>query len=120
MEASLEVPTATSFRQVPAKLLEVNRKIINGHLGRKLSGKVSFTHLIGYAVVRAIADSMPAMNNTYTTDDDGKPVLVKNPHVGLGIAIDLEKADGSRTLMVPSIKRPTRSTSGSSSTPTRT
>ena len=104
MEASLEVPTATSFRQVPAKLLEVNRKIINGHLGRKLSGKVSFTHLIGYAVVRAIADSMPAMNNTYTTDDDGKPVLVKNPHVGLGIAIDLEKADGSRTLMVPSIK----------------
>ena len=63
---------------------------------------------------------MPAMNNTYTTDDDGKPVLVKNPHVGLGIAIDLEKADGSRTLMVPSIKRPTRSTSGSSSTPTRT
>ena len=52
MEASLEVPTATSFRQVPAKLLEVNRKIINGHLGRKLSGKVSFTHLIGYAVSR--------------------------------------------------------------------
>ena len=63
---------------MPAKLLEVNR-IINGHLGRKLSGKVSFTHLIGYAVVRAIADSMPAMNNTYTTDEDGKPVLVKNP-----------------------------------------
>ncbi|MEM8707035.1 MAG: multifunctional oxoglutarate decarboxylase/oxoglutarate dehydrogenase thiamine pyrophosphate-binding subunit/dihydrolipoyllysine-residue succinyltransferase subunit, partial [Actinomycetota bacterium] len=104
MEASLEVPTATSFRQVPAKLLEVNRKIINGYLGRKLSGKVSFTHIIGYAVVRAIADSMPAMNNTYTTDDKGKPVLVKNPHVGLGIAIDLEKSDGSRTLMVPCIK----------------
>ena len=104
MEASLEVPTATSFRQVPAKLLEVNRKIINGFLGRKLRGKVSFTHLIGYAVVRAIADSMPAMNNTYTTDETGKPVLVKNPHVGLGIAVDLEKSDGSRTLMVPCIK----------------
>jgi 2-oxoglutarate dehydrogenase E1 component len=105
MEASLEVPTATSFRQVPAKLLEVNRKVINGFLGRKLRGKVSFTHLIGYAVVRAIADAMPAMNNTYTTDDKGKPVLVKNPHVGLGIAIDLEKSDGSRTLMVPCIKQ---------------
>ncbi|MEM9200866.1 MAG: multifunctional oxoglutarate decarboxylase/oxoglutarate dehydrogenase thiamine pyrophosphate-binding subunit/dihydrolipoyllysine-residue succinyltransferase subunit [Actinomycetota bacterium] len=104
MEASLEVPTATSFRQVPAKLLEVNRKVINGFLGRKLRGKVSFTHLIGYAVVRAIADSMPAMNNTYTTDDKEKPVLVQNPHVGLGIAIDLEKSDGSRTLMVPCIK----------------
>ena len=56
MERSLAVPTATSFRNVPAKLLEVNRPVINGYLGRKGSGKVSFTHLIGYAVVRAIAD----------------------------------------------------------------
>ncbi len=104
MEASLEVPTATSFRQVPAKLLEVNRSVINGYLGRKQSGKVSFTHIIGYAVVRAIADSIPAMNNTYTTDDNGKPVLIRNEHVGLGIAVDLEKSDGSRTLMVPCIK----------------
>jgi 2-oxoglutarate dehydrogenase E1 component len=104
MEASLEVPTATSFRQVPAKLLEVNRKVINGHLARKQTGKVSFTHLIGYAVVRAISDEMPAMNNTYETDADGKPRLIRNPHVGLGIAVDLEKSDGSRTLMVPCIK----------------
>ncbi len=105
MEASLEVPTATSFRQVPAKLLEVNRKVINGFLARKLRGKISFTHLIGYAVVRAIADSMPAMNNTYTTTHDGKPMLLRNEHVGLGIAVDLEKPDGTRTLMVPCIKR---------------
>ena len=62
MEASLDVPTATSFRQVPAKLLEVNRKVVNGYLGRKQGGKVSFTHIIGYAIVRAIADSIPAMN----------------------------------------------------------
>ncbi|MFQ5558704.1 MAG: 2-oxo acid dehydrogenase subunit E2, partial [Acidimicrobiales bacterium] len=95
MEASLGVPTATSFREVPAKLLEVNRKIINGHLGRKMGGKVSFTHLIGYAVVRAIADSVPAMNNTFTTDADGKPLLVRSPHIGLGIAVDLEKRDGT-------------------------
>ena len=104
MEASLDVPTATSFRQVPAKLLEVNRKVINGHLGRKQSGKVSFTHIIGYAVVRAIADEMPAMNNTYRADAEGRPQLIRNPHVGLGIAVDLEKSDGSRTLMVPCIK----------------
>ena len=103
MEASLDVPTATSFRQVPAKLLEVNRKVINGFLARKLRGKISFTHLIGYAVVRAIADSMPAMNNTYATTPDGKPMLLRNEHIGLGIAVDLEKADGSRTLMVPCI-----------------
>ena len=57
MEASLDVPTATSFRDVPAKLLEVNRQVINGYLGRTRGGKVSFTHLIGYAVVRAIADT---------------------------------------------------------------
>ena len=34
MAASLEVPTATSFRNVPAKLLEVNRKVINGYRAR--------------------------------------------------------------------------------------
>ena len=65
MEASLECPTATSFREVPAKLLEVNRKVINGYLGRTRGGKVSFTHLIGYAVVRAIADAVPVMNSTF-------------------------------------------------------
>ena len=104
MEASLDVPTATSFRQIPAKLLEVNRKVVNGYLGRKYGGKVSFTHMIGYAVVRAIADSIPAMNNTYTTDDNNKPVLIRNEHVGLGIAVDLQKSDGSRTLMVPCVR----------------
>ncbi|MEQ8840449.1 MAG: multifunctional oxoglutarate decarboxylase/oxoglutarate dehydrogenase thiamine pyrophosphate-binding subunit/dihydrolipoyllysine-residue succinyltransferase subunit [Acidimicrobiales bacterium] len=104
MEASLDVPTATSFRQVPAKLLEINRKVINGHLARKQTGKISFTHLIGYAVVRAIADEMPAMNNTYEADHDGKPRVVRNPHIGLGIAVDLQKSDGSRTLMVPCIR----------------
>ncbi len=73
MAASLEVPTATSFREVPAKLLEVNRTIINGYLGRTRGGKVSFTHLIGHAVVRAIAETMPAMNASFATGDDGKP-----------------------------------------------
>ncbi len=105
MEASLTVPTATSFREIPAKLLEVNRKVINGYLGRKLSGKVSFTHLIGYATVRAIADHMAVMNNTYTVDADGKPVLVRNAHIGLGIAVDVARPDGSRTLLVPVIAR---------------
>ena len=103
MEASLAVPTATSFRDIPAKLLEVNRKIINGYLGRKLGGKVSFTHLIGYAVVRAIADTVGAMNSTFTTDADGRPRVVRPEHVGLGIAVDLPQPDGARALMVPCI-----------------
>ncbi|HWJ98685.1 MAG TPA: 2-oxo acid dehydrogenase subunit E2, partial [Acidimicrobiales bacterium] len=104
MEASLAVPTATSFREVPAKLLEVNRKIINGYLGRTRGGKVSFTHLIGYAIVRAVADKVPAMNASYLEGPDGKPRIVRNPTVGLGLAVDVEKKDGSRTLLVPVIR----------------
>jgi len=104
MEKSLDVPTATSFRDVPARLLEVNRKIINGHLGRTRGGKISFTHLIGYAVVRAIADAVPSMNNGFVEGDEGKPHIVRRENVGLGIAIDLPKDDGSRSLVVPVIK----------------
>ena len=104
MEASLELPTATSYREVPAKLLEINRSIINGYLGRTRGGKVSFTHIIGYALVRAIADAVPVMNNSFVRGPDGEPRLVRNEHVGLGIAIDLEKRDGSRSLLVPCIR----------------
>jgi 2-oxoglutarate dehydrogenase E1 component len=104
MVASLEVPTATSFREVPAKLLEVNRSVINGYLGRTRGGKVSFTHLIGYAVVRAIADAVPVMNHTFVEGTDGAPRVVKHPHVNLGLAVDVEKKDGSRTLLVPCIR----------------
>jgi 2-oxoglutarate dehydrogenase E1 component len=104
MEASLEVPTATSFREVPAKLLEVNRKVLNNHLRRSRAGKVSFTHLIGYAVVRAVADSVPVMNSAFTTGADGKPRVVRHRHVNLGLAVDQERPDGSRTLVVPVIK----------------
>jgi 2-oxoglutarate dehydrogenase E1 component len=103
MEASLEVPTATSFREVPAKLLEVNRRVINGYLGRTRGGKVSFTHLIGYAIVKAIHETVPSMNNQFLTGPDGKPRLVKREHVGFGLAVDVEKA-GGRTLLVPVIK----------------
>jgi 2-oxoglutarate dehydrogenase E1 component len=104
MEASLTVPTATSFRQVPAKLLEVNRRVINGYLGRTRGGKISFTHIIGFAVVRAIHDTVPVMNASYVEDADGKPRVVRHEHLGLGIAVDLEKSDGSRTLLVPVVK----------------
>ncbi len=104
MEASLSVPTATSVRQVPAKLLEVNRRIINNHQARSGGGKVSFTHLIAYAVVRAIADAVPVMNSTFVTGADGKPRVVRNPAINLGLAIDQEKADGTRSLIVPVLR----------------
>ncbi|KRC34127.1 multifunctional oxoglutarate decarboxylase/oxoglutarate dehydrogenase thiamine pyrophosphate-binding subunit/dihydrolipoyllysine-residue succinyltransferase subunit [Oerskovia sp. Root22] len=102
MEASLEVPTATSVRAVPAKLMVDNRIVINNHLARGRGGKISFTHLIGFALVEALTE-MPAMNASYT-QIEGKPA-VKNPaHVNFGLAIDLAKPDGTRQLLVPSVK----------------
>ncbi|WP_456853048.1 multifunctional oxoglutarate decarboxylase/oxoglutarate dehydrogenase thiamine pyrophosphate-binding subunit/dihydrolipoyllysine-residue succinyltransferase subunit [Geodermatophilus sp. SYSU D00742] len=102
MNASLTVPTATSVRAVPAKLLADNRIVINNHLARARGGKVSFTHLIGYALVRAL-DDFPEMNASYA-EADGKPTLVQPEHVNFGLAIDLPKPDGSRSLVVASIK----------------
>ena len=103
MEASLGVPTATSVRVVPAKLLEVNRTIVNNQLKRTTGGKVSFTHLIGYAVVKGLA-AVPAMNAAFVADADGKgtPGVIRHDHVGLGLAVDVEKGSG-RTLLVPCI-----------------
>jgi 2-oxoglutarate dehydrogenase E1 component len=101
METSLEVPTATSVRAIPAKLLVDNRIVINSHLRRTRGGKVSFTHLIGYAIVEALAE-VPAMNHAYRLVD-GKPAVVDPGTVNMGLAIDLAKPDGSRQLLVPNI-----------------
>jgi 2-oxoglutarate dehydrogenase E1 component len=89
-------------RDVPAKLLEVNRRIVNNYLRRTRGGKVSFTHLIAYAMVKAV-ESVPAMISTFT-EVDGKPAVSRAKHFGLGLAVDVEKDDGSRTLLVPVIK----------------
>ncbi|MCP3800581.1 multifunctional oxoglutarate decarboxylase/oxoglutarate dehydrogenase thiamine pyrophosphate-binding subunit/dihydrolipoyllysine-residue succinyltransferase subunit [Allokutzneria sp. A3M-2-11 16] len=102
MEQSLSVPTATSVRAVPAKLLADNRIVINNHLKRTRGGKVSFTHLIGFAVVKAV-ESFPNMNRFFSSIE-GKPNLVTPEHVNLGLAIDLPGKDGQRTLVVASIK----------------
>lgn len=103
MDASLTVPTATSVRTVPAKLLIDNRIVINSHLRRSRGGKVSFTHLIGWALIQALKE-FPEQNVSYT-DADGKPSIVAPAHIGLGIAIDVPRKDGSRSLLVPSVKR---------------
>jgi 2-oxoglutarate dehydrogenase E1 component len=102
MEASLTVPTATSVRAIPAKLMIDNRIVINNHLKRTRGGKVSFTHLIAYAMIKALR-AMPEMNAFYG-ELEGKPALGKPEHINLGIAIDLAKPDGTRQLLVPSIK----------------
>ncbi|MEU8290340.1 multifunctional oxoglutarate decarboxylase/oxoglutarate dehydrogenase thiamine pyrophosphate-binding subunit/dihydrolipoyllysine-residue succinyltransferase subunit [Streptomyces pseudogriseolus] len=103
MDASLELPTATSVRAVPVKLLFDNRIVINNHLKRARGGKISFTHLIGYAMVQAIK-AMPSMNHSFAKVD-GKPTLVKPEHVNLGLAIDLVKPNGDRQLVVAAIKK---------------
>jgi 2-oxoglutarate decarboxylase len=102
MQSSLEVPTATSVRSVPAKLLIDNRVVINNHLARSRGGKVSFTHIIGFALVKALK-ALPEMNHAFG-EQDGKPVVIAPAHINLGLAIDLAKPDGTRQLLVPSIK----------------
>ncbi|MFF3614614.1 multifunctional oxoglutarate decarboxylase/oxoglutarate dehydrogenase thiamine pyrophosphate-binding subunit/dihydrolipoyllysine-residue succinyltransferase subunit [Streptomyces sp. NPDC002580] len=103
MNASLELPTATSVRAVPVKLLFDNRIVINNHLKRARGGKISFTHLIGYAMVQAIK-AMPSMN-WHFVEKDGKPTLVKPAHINFGLAIDLVKPNGDRQLVVAGIKK---------------
>ncbi|WP_328449288.1 multifunctional oxoglutarate decarboxylase/oxoglutarate dehydrogenase thiamine pyrophosphate-binding subunit/dihydrolipoyllysine-residue succinyltransferase subunit [Amycolatopsis sp. NBC_00438] len=102
MDASLSVPTATSVRAVPAKLMADNRIVINNHLKRTRGGKISFTHLIGFAMVRALKD-YPNLNRHYQ-QIDGKPFAITPEHVNFGLAIDMKGKDGSRNLVVASVK----------------
>ena len=103
MEASLAVPTATSQRRIPVKLLDENRRLINRHLQDAGRRKASFTHLIAYAILRAL-EQFPQMNDGFEVAD-GQPSRLKRTSVNLGIAIDLEKKDGTRSLLVPNVKR---------------
>lgn len=103
MTSSLTIPTATSFRAIPVKVLEENRIIINNYLKKANQGKISFTHIIGWAIVKSLG-TIQQLNNAYTVID-GVSHLVKKPNVNLGLAVDLEKKDGSRSLIVPNIKK---------------
>jgi 2-oxoglutarate dehydrogenase E1 component len=97
MEQSRSIPTATSFRTFTVTQLDGRRKEL-----KAAERKVSFTHLIAYAIARA-ADDMPVMADHFE-EVDGKPHRVHDGQVNLGLAVDVEKKDGSRTLMVPVIR----------------
>ena len=122
MEASLAVPTATSVRTVPARLLEVNRLILNNQLARTTGAKVSFTHLIGYAVVRALHD-VPALNATFVADAGGTgkpgrhPPQARRPRPRRRPG---EERRDAAPCWSRASRTPTRSTSGPSCWPTRT
>ena len=108
METSLSVPTATSERRIPVKLLDENRRLINKHLSENDRGKASYTHVIAWAVLRALDDY--AQLNDGFAEVNGQRVRLKRPDVNLGIAVDLMKKDGTRTLLVPNIKNANRLT----------
>ena len=102
MEASLGVPTATSQRQIPIKLADENRRLINDYRASRDEPKISFTHLFAWAIAKAV-ESFPRLNDAYDVSS-GAPVRVKRDELRLGLAVDVEKSDGSRTLLVPNVK----------------
>jgi 2-oxoglutarate dehydrogenase E1 component len=102
MAASLSIPLATSQRTIAVKVMDENRRIINQHRGLLAGGKVSYTHLIGWAVVKSL-ETQPALNHAFI-EKDGQPYRVVQPQINLGIAIDVAGKDGARSLLVPSIK----------------
>jgi multifunctional 2-oxoglutarate metabolism enzyme len=101
MNESRSVPTATSFRTLPVDVLDAKRRALNGVL-KERGMKVSFTHLVAWAIVKAAQD-WPVMGRFYA-EADGKPQVTEAGSVNLGIAVDVERKDGSRSLMVPCIK----------------
>ena len=102
MEDSLGIPTATSSRTMPVKLLQENRTLLNGYQKQVGGEKVSYTHIIGYALVQGLK-KFPDMNSTFRRDEEGTPQHVKPDQINLGLAIDIERR-GKRTLLVPNVK----------------
>ena len=98
MDESREVPTATSFRTITVTALDARRKQL-----KEAGHRVSFTHLIAYAIARAATEQMPVMAHHFEAVD-GKPHMIDDGAVNLGIAVDVERKDGGRTLMVPVIR----------------
>ncbi len=102
MEASLAVPTATSQRQIPIKLLDENRRLINESRAASDESKISFTQLVAWAIVQALTE-FPRVNDAYDASG-GTPVRIRRDEIRFGLAVDVEKSDGSRTLLVPNVR----------------
>jgi 2-oxoglutarate decarboxylase len=103
MSQSLAIPTATSVRSIPVKVLEENRLVINQFLTDDAQKRCSFTHIIAYALVKALKKH-GALNNCYS-ESDQQPAKLVRTDINLGLAIDLPGRDGTRSLVVPNIKK---------------
>ena len=101
MEESLSVPTATSYRGIPLKLLDDNRRLINQHLKAR-NRKVSYTHLIARAIIKAV-ERFSSFNDSYEAQEKGA-YRVRHKRVNFGVAVDVTRKDGTRSLVVPNIK----------------
>jgi 2-oxoglutarate dehydrogenase E1 component len=102
MAASASIPLATSQRTITVKVIDENRRIINQHRGLTGKSKISYTHLIGWAIVKAI-ETNPAVNQAYY-ERDGERFRIARRAVNLGIAVDVAGRDGARNLLVPNIR----------------
>src|SRR5581483_9454325 len=102
MAASVTIPLATSQRTIAVKVMDENRRIINQHRTLVGRGKVSYTHLIGWAVIKSLQE-LPGVNHAYA-EKEGQPYRVLRTQVNLGIAVDVAGKDGARSLLVPNIK----------------
>jgi len=102
MTASLAIPTATSQRQIPVRVIEENRNLINRYRAQQGRGKLSYTHLIAWGIVKALKTN-PTLNHAFA-ENGGEPFRVVRGHVNIGLAVDVEGKDGARSLKVPNIK----------------
>ena len=102
MEESIEIPTATSFRDIPVKALDENRRIINKYLQKLKRRRISFTHLLAWAIVKGLI-KYPLLNSAFTKID-GKAHRILHKSINIGLAVDIARSDGSRMLLVPNIK----------------
>ncbi len=102
MQSSLEVPTATTFREIPIKVLDENRRILNEQLTKMGRAKVSYTHIIAFAMLKGLK-ATPSLNHGFQIVD-GEPYRIVRDTVNFGLAIDVTRKDGTRSLVVPNVK----------------
>ncbi len=102
MTHSLTIPVATSQRTIAVKVIDENRRVINQYRSLHGNSKISYTHMIGWAVVKSIAQ-IPALNNAYV-EHDGEGFRRVRSQINLGIAVDIAGKDGTRSLTVPNAK----------------
>ena len=101
MALSLAIPTATSFRALPVKVMDENRAAINAYRAARGQSKISYTHLVAWAIVRAV-EKVPALNDAFSGNAS---LRIRRGHVNIGLAVDVAGKDGARSLKVPSIKK---------------